>query len=39
VLAAAGVTTCAVQPYGSTLEEKLAALSTVAEALDRSAVG
>ena len=36
LLAAAGVTTCAVQPYGRTVEEKLAALTTVAEALDRS---
>lgn len=33
-LAAAGVTTCAVAPYGRTPEERLAALTTAAEALE-----
>jgi F420-dependent oxidoreductase-like protein len=33
VLAASGVTTAAMVPYGETLEEKLAALTTAAEAL------
>ena len=39
VLAAAGVTTCAVVPHGATLEEKEHALTVVAEALDRAGVG
>jgi F420-dependent oxidoreductase-like protein len=37
-LAEAGLTTCAVSPYGP-VEAKLAALTTIAEALDRSGVG
>jgi F420-dependent oxidoreductase-like protein len=37
-LAASGLTTCAVGPYGN-LEQKLAAMTTIAEALDRSGVG
>jgi F420-dependent oxidoreductase-like protein len=37
-LAAAGLTTCAVSPYGP-VEAKLAALTTIAEALDKSGVG
>ena len=37
--AAAGVTTAAVAPYGKTLKEKLAALTTAAEALDLAGVG
>ena len=32
VLAASGVTTCAIAPYGATIEEKLAALTAVAKA-------
>ena len=39
VLAAAGVTTCAVHPYGQTLEHKLATLTVAAEALERAGVG
>jgi F420-dependent oxidoreductase-like protein len=39
VLAAAGVTTCSVVPYGDALEEKLHALTVVAEALDAAGVG
>jgi F420-dependent oxidoreductase-like protein len=39
VLAAAGVTTCAVGPYGASVEEKVQALTVLADALDRSAVG
>lgn len=39
VLAGSGVTTCAVVPYGSSVAEKLAALTVAAEALDRSGVG
>ncbi len=39
VLAASGVTTCAVVPYGSSLGEKQAALTVAAEALDRAGVG
>jgi F420-dependent oxidoreductase-like protein len=35
--AASGLTTCAVSPYGS-VDTKLAALTTIAEALDRSGV-
>ena len=38
VLAASGVTTCAVVPYGGSVEEKLNALTVAAEALDRSGV-
>lgn len=38
-LAAAGVTTCSLAPYGETVAEKLAALTTAAEALARSGVG
>ena len=38
VLAASGVTTCAVAPYGDSVEEKLAALTVVAEALDLAGV-
>jgi F420-dependent oxidoreductase-like protein len=38
-LAASGVTTCAVVPYGRSLAEKLSALTVAAEALDRSGVG
>ncbi len=34
-LAAAGVTTCALAPYGRTLEERRAALTTAARALER----
>ncbi|MBO0812957.1 MAG: LLM class F420-dependent oxidoreductase [Microlunatus sp.] len=37
-LAEAGLTTCAVSPYGP-VEAKLAALTTIAEALDKSGVG
>ena len=39
VLAASGVTTCAVVPYGNSIEEKLNALAVAAEALERSGVG
>jgi F420-dependent oxidoreductase-like protein len=39
VLAASGATTCAVVPYGDSVEEKLHALTVVAEALDRAGVG
>ncbi|MFL6026489.1 MAG: LLM class F420-dependent oxidoreductase [Friedmanniella sp.] len=39
ILAASGVTTCAVVPYGDTVEEKLHALTVVAEALDVAGVG
>jgi F420-dependent oxidoreductase-like protein len=39
VLADAGVTTCAVLPFGETVEEKLAALTVLAEAHERAAVG
>ena len=39
MLAASGVTTCAVVPYGGSVEEKLNALTVAAEALDRSGVG
>jgi F420-dependent oxidoreductase-like protein len=38
VLAASGVTTCAVVPYGDSIEEKLNALTVAAEALERSGV-
>ena len=36
--AAAGVTTAALAPYGNSLEEKLAALTTAAEALELAGV-
>jgi hypothetical protein len=39
VLATSGVTTAAVAPYGETVEEKLGALTTVAEALSLAGVG
>jgi F420-dependent oxidoreductase-like protein len=39
ILAASGVTTCAVVPYGDTVEEKLHALTVVADALDVAGVG
>lgn len=39
VLAGSGVTTCAVAPYGGTLEEKLAGLTTVAQAYERAGLG
>jgi F420-dependent oxidoreductase-like protein len=39
VLAASGATTVALVPYGDSVEEKLAALTTAAEALDLSGVG
>jgi F420-dependent oxidoreductase-like protein len=38
VLAASGVTTCAVAPHGGPIEEKLGALTIVAEALDLAGV-
>ena len=38
LLAASGVTTCALAPYGSSVEEKLDALTVAAEALERSGV-
>ncbi len=38
-LASSGVTTCAVVPYGATLEDKLEALTVAAEALDLAGVG
>jgi len=38
VLAASGVTTCALAPYGATVEEKLAALTTAAEAFELAGV-
>jgi F420-dependent oxidoreductase-like protein len=39
VLADSGVTTCSVVPYGSSVEEKLQALTVAAEALDMAGVG
>lgn len=39
LLAASGATTCAVVPYGNSVEEKLNALTVAAEALERSGVG
>jgi F420-dependent oxidoreductase-like protein len=39
MLAASGVTTCALVPYGDSVEEKLNALTVAAEALERSGVG
>ena len=38
-LAISGVTTCSVVPYGGSIEEKLAALTAVADALDHAGVG
>lgn len=39
ILATSGVTTCALVPYGGSIEEKLNALTMAAEALERSGVG
>jgi hypothetical protein len=39
MLAASGVTTCALAPHGGSVEEKLNALTVAVEALDRSGVG
>jgi F420-dependent oxidoreductase-like protein len=39
VFAASGATTCALVPYGGSVEEKLNALTVAAEALERSGVG
>jgi F420-dependent oxidoreductase-like protein len=39
MLAASGVTTCSLVPYGDSVEEKLNALTVAAEALERSGVG
>ena len=39
MLAASGVTTCALVPHGGSVEEKLNALTVAAEALERSGVG
>jgi F420-dependent oxidoreductase-like protein len=39
ILATSGVTTCAIAPYGDSVEEKLNALTVAAEALERSGVG
>jgi F420-dependent oxidoreductase-like protein len=39
LLAASGVTTCSVVPYGESVEEKLAALTVLAEAFERASVG
>ena len=38
LLAASGVTTCALVPHGGSVEEKLNALTVAAEALERSGV-
>jgi F420-dependent oxidoreductase-like protein len=38
-LAASGVTTCSVVPYGESIEEKLSTLRVVAEALEHAGVG
>ncbi len=38
-LAASGVTTCSVMPYGAGVEEKQAALTVLAQAFERAAVG
>jgi F420-dependent oxidoreductase-like protein len=38
-LAASGVTTCALAPYGDSVEEKLNALTVAADALERSGAG
>jgi hypothetical protein len=39
VLAASGVTTCALVPYGNSRAEKLAALTVAAQAYERAGVG
>jgi F420-dependent oxidoreductase-like protein len=39
ILAASGVTSCALMPYGGSVEEKLNALTMAADALDRSGIG
>jgi hypothetical protein len=39
MLAASGMTTCALAPHGGSVEEKLNALTVAVEALDRSGVG
>ncbi len=39
VLAASGVTTCSVVPYGADVEEKLSALAVLAQALEQAGVG
>ncbi len=39
VLAASGVTTCAIAPYGDTVEEKLRVVSSVAQAYERAGLG
>jgi F420-dependent oxidoreductase-like protein len=39
VLAASGVTTCALAPHGDSVDEKINALTVAAEALERSGVG
>ena len=39
LLAGSGVTTCALVPYGGSVEEKINALTVAAEALERSGVG
>lgn len=39
VLAASGVTTCSVAPYGTSVEEKAAALTVLTEAFDQARVG
>ena len=39
VLAACGVTTCSVVPHGASVDEKRAALTLLAEALDLAGVG
>jgi F420-dependent oxidoreductase-like protein len=39
LLAASGVTTCALVPHGGSVEEKVNALTVAAEALERSGVG
>jgi hypothetical protein len=39
MLAASGVTTCALVPHGGSVEEKLNALTVATEALERSGVG
>jgi F420-dependent oxidoreductase-like protein len=39
ILAASGVTTCALAPHGDSVDEKINALTVAAEALERSGVG
>jgi len=39
LLAASGVTSCALVPHGGSVEEKVNALTVAAEALERSGVG